>query len=127
MWATVTDLRPVDRVRQDGEPIASMYRTMGTRAAQEVVGRALGELALTMAGLTDGVASGDTGGLPRQLRRLERMSEQLGLSSMTEVAGTVRTCVERQDMTAFAAVWARLVRVAEVSLASETRLLDRSR
>ena len=47
----VTVLRPRERVRQDGEAIAVIYRNLGTSAAEQMVTRALGELALAMAGL----------------------------------------------------------------------------
>jgi len=127
MIAVVTALRPKDRVRQDSEPIALMYRTMGTAAAEEVVTRALGELALTMSGLATQVRAQDMTNLSRQLRRLQRMSEQLGMVSLGVVAGDVRICLEQTDVTAFAAVWARLMRVAESSLAVEKGLLDQTR
>ena len=126
MTAEITAMRPRDRVRQDSEPIAMMYRTMGTQAAEQVVNRALAELALTMAGLADQVRDGDVETLARQLRRLQRMAEQLGLVSMGQIAADARQCQDRLDRTAFEAVWARLVRVAEMSLATEKGLLDRS-
>ena len=47
----VVALRPNDRVRQDAEPIASIYRSLGTASGEQVVARALGELALTLAAL----------------------------------------------------------------------------
>lgn len=130
VWAmqaeNVVLLRPVERVRQDGEPIATMYRNLGTVSAEQVVTRALGELALTMAGLANQVRAHDLADLSRQLRRLQRMAENLGMVSLGLVAADVRACLERGDSTAFSAVWARLIRVAERSLASDKDLLDRS-
>lgn len=126
MKATVTVLRPKDRLCQDGAPVAAMYRDMGTTAAEQVVTRALGELALAMSGLAAQVKSHDLRDLARQLRRLQRLSEQLGLLSLCQVAGDVRACVEYGDVTAFSAVWARLLRVAERSLVTEKDILDQS-
>jgi hypothetical protein len=126
MTATVTVLRPKDQVRQDAEPVAAMYRDMGTAAAEQVVTRALGELALTMSGLAAQVRSHEMRDLARQLRRLQRMSEQLGMVSLGLVASDVRLCLEGGDVTAFSAVWARLMRVAERSLAVDRDLLDQS-
>lgn len=127
MTATIMELRPKDRIRQDSEPIALMYRSMGTKAAEEVVTRALAELALTMAGLANQVRGKEMKDLARRLRRLQRMSEQLGMVSLGLVAGDVRFCLEGGDVTAFSAVWARLLRVAESSLATENGVLDQSR
>ena len=118
----VVALHPNDRVRQDAEPIASLYRNLGTASAEQVVTRALGELALAMSGMAAQVRLHDLRDLSRQLRRLQRMSENLGMTSLGTVAGDVRDCLERAEPTAFAAVWARLLRVAERSLSSEGTL-----
>jgi len=122
----VVALRPNDRVRQDAEPIATIYRNLGTASAEQVVTRALGELALTMSGLAAHVKAHEMTDLSRQLRRLQRMSENLGMTSLGLVAGDVRLCLDQGDVTAFAAVWARLIRIAERSLASEKGLLDQT-
>jgi hypothetical protein len=122
----VVMLRPVERVRQDGEPIATIYRNLGTDSAEQVVTRALGELALTMAGLASQVRAHELADLSRQFRRLQRLAENLGMVSLGLVAYDVRTCLESGDSTAFSAVWARLIRIAERSLASDKELLDRS-
>ena len=47
------------------------------------------------------------------------MAENLGMVSFEQVCGDVRTCLDTGDVTAFAAVWARLLRVAERSLTPE--------
>lgn len=122
----VVALRPAERVRQDGEAIAVIYRNLGTTTAEQMVTRALGELALTMAGLAAQVKCHELADLTRQLRRLQRMAENLGMVSLGLVAGDARDCLDRADATAFAAVWARLVRVAERSLASDKGLVDLS-
>ncbi len=119
----VVALRPNDRLRQDAEPIATIYRNLGTASAEQVVTRALTELALTMSGLAAQVQAHDLADMARQLRRLQRMSENLGLVSLGLIAADVRSCLERSDVTAFSAVWARLLRVAERSLAADRSLL----
>jgi hypothetical protein len=130
VWAMQADnvvrLRPLERVRQDGGPIATIYRNLGTDSAEQVVTRALGELALTMAGLASQVRAHDMADLSRQLRRLQRMSENLGMVSLGLVAADVRACLDCGDSTAFSAVWARLLRIAERSLAPDKELLDQS-
>lgn len=122
----VVALRPNDRVRQDAEPIASLYRNLGTASAEQVVTRALGELAVAMSSMASQVRLNNLADLDRQLRRLQRMAENLGLVSLGTVALDLRDCLDRQDATAFSAVWARLMRVAERSLAGEGEFLDRT-
>ncbi|NBZ88099.1 hypothetical protein [Stagnihabitans tardus] len=115
----VFTLRPKERVRQSVEPIATIYRNLGTSSAEQVVTRALTELAITMASLAAQVQAHDLEDLGRKLRRLQRMAENIGMISLGAVAGDVRDCLEGADPTAFAAVWARLLRVAERSLAQD--------
>lgn len=122
----VVALRPKERVRQDAEPIATMYRNLGTSSAEQVVTRALAELALTMAGLASQVRDRQMDDLLRQLRRLQRMAENLGMVSLGLVAADVRSCMDSSDSTAFAAVWARLLRIAEWSLAPDKHLMDQT-
>lgn len=124
MTATIMDLEPKDRIYQDAEPIALIYRSMGTHAAEEVVNRALGELALAMSGIAQQVKDHNLVDLGRKLRRLERMAVQLGLVSLGTVSNDAQACLEGGDLTAFSAVWARLVRVAERSLAAEKGAVD---
>lgn len=122
----VTALRPREIVRQDVEAIAVIYRNLGAPVAEQMVTRALGELALTMAGLAEKVRAQDLRDLARQLGMLVRLSGDLGLSTLSTVAGDAKTCLERADATAFSAVWARLLRVAERSLVTSAGVADQS-
>ena len=122
----VTALRPREVVRLDGEVIAIIYRNLGAATAEQMVARALGELALAMAGLAAQVNSQDLSDLARQLTKLRRMAENVGLESLGTVAEDARICLHRADSTAFSAVWARLIRVAEKSLAPDRRAADLS-
>jgi hypothetical protein len=122
----VLALVPKERLRQDAEPIAAIYRNLGTQAAEQVVTRALAELALLVAGVSQQVGAGDMDELSRHLRRLQRMAQHLGMVSFATIAGDARTCHDAGDATGFAAVWARLVRVAERSLTSDHGLIDQS-
>jgi len=120
----VMTLRPLERIRQDGEAIAMIYRNLGTAAAEQMVTRALGELALAMAGIAAQVKAHQLADMARQLKKLQRMAENLGMISLGLVSQDARSCLERCDSTAFSAVWARLLRVAERSLASDKGFAD---
>ncbi len=126
MMKRVTVLRPKDQLRQNAEPVAALYRDLGTAQAEQIIMRVLGELALTMSGLAAQVRVHEMQDLARPLRRLQRMSDQLGLISLAQVAGDLQLCLDRRDDTAFAAIWARLLRVAERSLVIDRNLLDQS-
>ena len=122
----VTALTPREVVRQDVEAIAVIYRNLGAPTAEKMVTRALGELALTMARLAETVRSQDLRDVADHLIRLSRLADDLGLISLAAVARDSRLCLERADSTGFAAVWARLVRVAERSLSPNPGMADLS-
>ena len=126
MMGEIVPLRPREVVRQDVEAIAVIYRNLGAPVAEQMVTRALGELALTMAGIAEKVRAQELRDLARQLARLRRLAEDLGLQSLASVAGDAKCCLERADGTAFSAVWARLMRVAERSLAPDQGSADLS-
>lgn len=120
----VTALTPREVVRQDVEAIAAVYRNLGAPTAEKMVTRALGELALTMARLADTVRAQDLRDVADQLARLRQLAADLGLVTLAGVARDARACLERADSTAFSAVWARLVRVAERSLSPNPGMVD---
>lgn len=126
MMTNVTILRPRDRIRQDGEAIAALYRNLGRATAEQLVTRALGELALAMSGLDAQVRAHDLADLARQVRRLQRMAENLGMISLCAVSQDAGICLQSGDSTAFSAVWARLMRIAERSLAADKGMVDLS-
>ncbi len=96
MTGNVTALRPKERVRLDAEPIAAIYRDLGTTAAEQVVTRALSEVALTLAGLAEQVRERDVSDLHRQLRRLQRMADHLGMVSLGLVAAELRLVLRQR-------------------------------
>ncbi len=122
----VAVLRPHEVVRQNVEAVAEIYRNLGAPTAEQVVTRALGDLALTMAGIVEKVKAQDLRDVARQLARLRRLADDIGLVSLAKVSGDAQTCLERADGTAFSAVWARLLRVAERSLSPDHGLADQS-
>ncbi len=124
--AELAVLRPHEVVRQDVETVAEIYRNLGAPTAEQVVTRALGELALTMAGIVEKVQAQELRDVARQLVRLRRLADDIGLVSLARVAGDVQACLERADGTAFSAVWARLLRVAERSISPDHGVADHS-
>jgi hypothetical protein len=119
----VVALRPNDRVCHDAEPITTICRNLGATTAERVVARALGEISQAVAGLAEQVKGHDLAEMPRPLRRLQLMAENLGLITLGVIAADLTQCITCQDVTAFCAVWARLVRVADDALADHRSLM----
>lgn len=119
-------LRPSENVHHNGETIAEIYRNLGTPTADRMMTRALGELTTNLAELAARVRAREVDDAPRRIRRLRSMAENLGMTTLAGVARDAATCLEAGDDTAFAAVWARFLRVAEHSLSSTRGLAGRT-
>ncbi len=122
----VVALLPNDHILHDTAPIMTLYRNLDAVSADQVVNRALAEIGLAMATLAARIEAKKIEDLDRKLRRLQQMAENIGLVSVAVVAGDMKTCLEQGDDTAFSAVWSRLTRVAERSLAPNKHFADQS-
>ena len=116
MAISVVTLCPQERVDEDEAAIRAIYDRLGPDPGAKLVTRAVGELALGVTVMAAQVDRHELAALPRSLRRMQGMAMGVGMVSLAQVARDARLCLERGDTTAFAAVWARLVRVAERSL-----------
>jgi hypothetical protein len=79
-----------------------------------------------MAGLADRVQAHEMGDMVRRLTRLQKMAENLGLQTLSDVAADLGCCLARADPTAFSAVWARLLRVAAGTLSTPREIGDQT-
>mgnify|MGYP006193172381 CR=1 FL=1 len=77
-----------ERVRQDSEPIATIYRNLGTASAEQVVTRALGELALTMAGLLALIHGTKLGRAMRATAENPRVAQLMGVQPDKVISAT---------------------------------------
>ena len=123
MAAIVTYLRPHERVWLDPTRIGVLYAELGGPKVQEVMDRAMQELAFSHRELIRCYQARDIAGFTRRLRALERVSEHLGLTTIARISCDVADCLCRGDATATAATWARLSRsIDQVVLGNWIRL-----
>lgn len=123
MTAVVSYLRPQERVWLDPTRIGVLYAELGGPKVQEVMDRALQELAFSHRELSRFYRSRDMEGFTRRLRALERVAGHLGLTLIVRVSGDVMAALEVGDATAVAATWARLSRsIDQVVLGDWIRL-----
>lgn len=123
MATVVTYLRPQERVWLDPNRIGVLYAEFGGAKVQEILDRAMQELAFAHRELIRLYQARDVEGFTRRLRGLERVAEHLGLNTIAQIAGDVAQCIQCGDATATAATWARLSRsVDQVVLGNWIRL-----
>ena len=101
-----------EAVRLDAGRMGDIVDELGERAAQNVIGVALEQLAHALAE----ARRADMARLVAQADLLSRLAWQMGLVSLAGVAVDVGACADRRDATAVGATLARLMRVGNRSL-----------
>ena len=112
----ITYLAPVERPAMDTAQIETLCTDLGRNAAEDVVCRAMEELAQRMCQLQTQARSGPREDMHKGLRALAAIADQIGLCSLSKVAHDVAACIEMGDAVAEAATLARLARTDERSL-----------
>ena len=112
----VTALKPGERVRLDTARIETLYRKLGERGAEDVVCRALEEIAARLAEAERDYRAARFDRMRKSCRGLVGMADEVGLPLMARVARDVTACIDAGDANALAASFARLLRIAERSL-----------
>lgn len=100
----------------DNDRLNDLYTQLGQHAAEDVVCRALEEMAARLSHIDKSYRDGAWDDLRKNARGLGAIADQLGITVLAKVARDVKTCVEVGDPVAIAATLARLMRVGETSL-----------
>ncbi|WP_114965770.1 hypothetical protein [Alkalilacustris brevis] len=100
----------------DDVPLVRLVEVMGEGAAENVVNAAMREMSHRMAQMEQLYQAGEAFSLGRDARRLARIGNEIGMTSLSLVARDVQRCAARGDMIAFSATWSRLIRIADRSL-----------
>jgi hypothetical protein len=122
----VTLLSQPEMVRLDPCRLETLYRQVGPTNAEDIICRAVEELAVRMAQCERLWQENDWTGLRKSVRSLVAIAEQVGMTRMARVALDVTRAIDQNDSVAIAATLARLVRVGERSLTAIWDLQDLS-
>ena len=124
--AEVTVLAQNEAVRLDAEKLEALYSQLGDVSAEDIVCRAMEELAVRLAQTERFYREGRRAEMRKSARSISAIAEQIGMEMLARVAGHVRLCIDDGDETALAAVLARLIRAGERSLTEVWELQDLS-
>lgn len=124
--AEVTILAQNEAVRVDSDKLEALYRQLGDAGAEDIVCRAMEELAVRLAQAERLYREGRLGDLRKTARLVVAIADQIGMQMLARVAGHVTHCVDVEDETGLAAVLARLIRIGERSLTEIWELQDLS-
>ncbi|NDR55629.1 hypothetical protein [Aliiruegeria sabulilitoris] len=111
-------------IRLDPDSLESLYLELGPAGAENVVCRAMEELALRLSDLPKLHRAGRWEELSRVARSMIAISRQVGLTGFARVAGDVAKCAATGDPIALSATLSRLERIGERSLTAVWDLQD---
>lgn len=112
----VLQIKLMESVEVDQARLGALYEQLGSAGAEDVVCRALEELALRLAHSEQLFRESAWSSLRKNTRSLIAIADQIGMSALAHVAGDVVKCVDAGDTVAVAATLSRLLRVGERSL-----------
>lgn len=114
--AHVSVLHVEDEIKLDPDRLGSLYYRLGDQGAEDVVCRAMEELAVRLADVDARFRAADWPGVARLSRSLIAIAEQIGMVGLARVAGDVSHSAKAGDFPAISATLARLGRIADRSL-----------
>lgn len=120
----VTYLQQDESVRLDSGRLEELYAQLGESGAEDVVCRALEELAARLAHTERCYRETKFDDMRKSARSLVAISEQIGMQLLANVARDVTTCIQDGDGIALSATLARLLRIGERSLSEVWDLQD---
>lgn len=103
-------------VRLDQDRLQELYRQLGDAGAEDVVCRALEEIAVRLSYANKLCRRGDLPEMRKCVRSLSAIADQIGMVALARVALDVCHCVDQGDEVALSATLARLLRTGDTSL-----------
>lgn len=115
-----------ETVSLDRDQLAGLYRQMGEAGAEDVVCRAIEELALRLGHCERLWRVRDLVSLRKSARSMIAIADQIGMTTLARVAQDVTHCADSADPVALSATLTRLIRIGERSLTAVWDLQDLS-
>ncbi|SLN45621.1 hypothetical protein PEL8287_02347 [Roseovarius litorisediminis] len=122
----VTLLNQDERVQLDPGRLKELYFQLGEAGAEDVVCRALEELAARLSHTERCYREMRLRDMRKSARSLIAIADQVGMQMLAQVAGDVTASIDCGDQTALAATLSRLIRIGEGSLSKIWDLQDLS-
>jgi len=115
-----------ENVRLDPDQLGNLYQQLGEAGAEDVVCRAIEELAVRLSHCERLWRQQDRDKLRKCARSLVAIADQIGMTTLARVAGDVTHAVDASDSAAIGATLYRLLRIGESSLMAVWDLQDLS-
>lgn len=119
-------LVPDEKIRLESDRLATLYRQLGEAGAEDIICRAVEELAVRLARCEKLWRLNDLQALHKSARSLVAIADQIGMTCLSRVAADVSACISFGDPVATSATLTRLIRIGERSLTAVWELQDLS-
>lgn len=116
MVANILTVAHTETVRLDLDKLSDLYDELGEHGAEDVVCRAIEELAVRLTHCERLWRHNDKINLRKSARSLIAIADQIGMVAMSNIARDVTLAIDAQDDPAVASTLFRLIRVGERSL-----------
>lgn len=116
MVANILTVMHNETIRLDPGKLSELYAQLGEAGAEDVVCRAIEELAVRLSHCERLWRQCDMPNLRKSARSLIAIADQIGMSTMAGIARDVTRVIDSEDQPAIAATLFRLLRVGEKSL-----------
>ena len=110
----------------DHDQLGTLYAQLGAVGAEDVLRRAMEELALRLSHSERQFQDDDLEEMRKSTQSLIAIAEQIGMRKLARVAGDVCLVIDADDRVALAATLTRLMRVGEASLTAVWDMQDMS-
>ncbi len=114
--ANILTVMHSETVRLDPDKLSALYDQLGEAGAEDVVCRAIEEMAVRLTHCERLWRQNDMANLRKSARSLIAIAEQIGMTALARIASDVTEAVDAEDAPAVAAILFRLMRVGERSL-----------
>lgn len=122
----ITTMAFDEKVRLNSDRMAELYVQLGEAGAQDVVCRAMEELAVRLAKVNETYLAQNLNDLHKGAKGLIGIAEQIGMQKLANVARDVCNCTDNYDPISLGATLARLMRIGDQSLTAVWDLQDLS-
>ncbi len=120
----ITTMMPRECVRLDADQLESLYTKLGEDEADNVLCRAMEEMAIRIKQSEKLYNAGATRELRRTVQSLVTIADQVGLKTLSRVSSDVIACIDVNDWVALGATYSRLLRSSDQSLTAIWDLQD---
>lgn len=115
--ARVLELKQSDRIVIDAGRLEQLFKQLGDRAAEAHVMETVEDISDRLAEIEWQYRHGALDEVPPRAQRVTTLCADIGLTSLARVSRDLGISAGRGDLIAFRAVWERLVRIGDRSLA----------